>query len=203
VVAPTDTICGQTGTITKMLSTASSNGTDVSSSNTIQLSLRRRADDSNTTTITNSTTGGDLSDTVKAIQGKILPPVIVFAGAFFLVAIILRLTLKLREDRQDRDRQTNSGGNIIIYRLFVGLLALSTALVFGAAIASSEAVASMTFILSEGAVGEKFAIDMGSHLIGLQWATFGIQTLFATWMTALVLKVHGNCASSGDRGMLM
>lgn len=173
-----------------MLSTATSNETSIAASKTDRLLLWTRQLDSNSTTITSAATGDDLSNIVRATQGKILPPVIAFAGAVFLFAIFVRLVLTQRvkaEDSATKYRQI-----IILYRMFIGLLILSTGLIFGVAIASTEAVGAMRFILSEDAVVPKFAIEAGGHLLGLQWATFAIQTLFSTWMTAKVLKVHGN-----------
>lgn len=102
----------------------------------------------------------------------------VLTGAAVLFAIGIAALVMLKRDVQSGSSWEHQIRSTIIRRTTYGMLFGSTALVFAAALATTQAAGALEYA-SAGMSHASVLIESGTTLQVLQWITFGFQVLFA------------------------
>lgn len=116
----------------------------------------------------------DLVDAAIALQGQVYVTILVAAAFFFLLGVVFLLLHKRDVKKANPDKPLRSK---ILKRGTYGLLALSTGLVFTAALATTEAAGVMRYS-TESINNMPVLMKEGITLQVLMWMSFGFSMLF-------------------------
>ncbi|KAK4099584.1 hypothetical protein N658DRAFT_498293 [Parathielavia hyrcaniae] len=125
----------------------------------------------------------DLLTTALDLQARTF--ISVLAGAAVLFTLGVAALVLLKRDVQSPSSWERPARSAVIRRATYGMLFGSTALVFAAALATSQAAGALEYA-SAGMSHVSVLIKSGTTLQVLQWITFGFQALFALAVPFLV-----------------
>lgn len=125
----------------------------------------------------------DLISTALDLQSSTFTPVLAAAGVLFVLSLAALFVLK--RDVQSPSSWERPRRSALVRRVTYGLLFGSTALVFAAALATSQAAGALEYA-SKGMSHASVLIKAGTTMQVLQWVAFGFEVLFAGAVPFLV-----------------
>jgi hypothetical protein len=148
-----------------------------------ELQQGRNSSSSNSTASANRDEITDLVTTALDLQSRTFISVLAAAAVLFILGIAALILLK--RDVQNPSSWEHPVRSTVIRRVTYGMLFGSTALVFAAALATSQSAGALEYA-SSGMSHASVLINSGTTLQVLQWITFGFQVLFALAVPFLV-----------------
>jgi hypothetical protein len=141
---------------------------------------------SNTTNSATTTTNPEITDLITtALDLQSRTFISVLAGAAVLFVLGAAALFLLKRDVRSANSWEHPRRSTVIRRVTYGLLFGSTALVFAAALATSQSAGALEYA-SEGMSHASVLIHAGTTLQVLQWVAFGFEVLFALAVPFLV-----------------
>jgi hypothetical protein len=141
---------------------------------------------SNTTNSATTTTNPEITDLITtALDLQSRTFISVLAGAAVLFVLGAAALFLLKRDVRSANSWEHPRRSTVIRRVTYGLLFGSTALVFVAALATSQSAGALEYA-SEGMSHASVLIHAGTTLQVLQWVAFGFEVLFALAVPFLV-----------------
>ncbi|KAG7289140.1 hypothetical protein NEMBOFW57_005503 [Staphylotrichum longicolle] len=125
----------------------------------------------------------DLISTALDLQSSTFTPVLAAAGVLFVLSLAALFVLK--RDVQSPSAWERPRRSALVRRVTYGLLFGSSALVFAAALATSQAAGALEYA-SKGMSHASVLIKAGTTMQVLQWVAFGFEVLFAGAVPLLV-----------------